>query len=95
MARLKTGKVVSAKNDKTIVVKVVRYIPHPKYKKRFRKTTKFHVHDEKNQYKIGDRVTFYETRPLSKMKRWTTEPGKSEKSEKKNVEQKSEATAVK
>lgn len=71
--RSKTGTVVSAKNDKTIVVKVDMYKSHPKYKKRYRVSSKFHAHDEANQYKEGDTVTIYECRPLSKMKRWNVE----------------------
>lgn len=67
----KTGVVVSDKNDKTIVVAVDNYKVHPKYKKRYKMTRKFHAHDPKNTFKTGDTVTIYETRPLSKMKRWT------------------------
>lgn len=74
--RTKTGTVVSAKNDKTIVIQVETYKSHPKYKKRYRVSTKFHAHDETNQYKEGDTVTIYECRPLSRLKRWTTEPQK-------------------
>ncbi len=70
--RSKTGTVITAK-DKTIVVQVDTYQEHAKYKKRYRISKKFHAHDEKNQAKVGDTITIYETRPLSKMKRWTTE----------------------
>lgn len=78
--RSKTGTVVSAKSDKTIVVKVDTYKSHPKYKKRYRVSTKFHAHDEANQYKEGDTVTIYECRPLSRLKRWTTvKPTEAEK----------------
>lgn len=77
--RSKTGTVVSAKNDKTIVVKVDTYKSHSKYKKRYRVSTKFHAHDENNQYKEGDTVTIYECRPLSRLKRWNvTEPTEAE-----------------
>lgn len=65
-----TGVVVSDKMDKTIVVKVNRTKLHPRYKKRFVVSKKYKVHDEKNQYKIGDKVVFFECRPLSKEKRW-------------------------
>ena len=64
------GIVVSDKMDKTIVVKVSRVKVHPKYKKRYTVNKKYKVHDEKNQYKIDDKVTFVECRPLSKEKKW-------------------------
>lgn len=64
------GVVVSDKMDKTIVVSVESSKVHPKYEKRYVINKKFKVHDEKNQFKIGDKVTFIETRPLSKDKRW-------------------------
>ena len=64
------GKVVSAKNDKTIVVKVDRVRIHPKYQKRYAMSTKYQVHDEKGVYNEGDIVNFVECRPLSKNKRW-------------------------
>ena len=64
------GLVVSDKQNKTIVVKVDRVKIHPKYKKRFTVSKKYTVHDEKNQCKEGDKVTFIECRPLSKDKRW-------------------------
>ena len=60
------GTVVSDKMDKTIVVAVDTFGIHKIYKKRFKKTTKFHVHDEDNKAKVGDIVRFMETRPLSK-----------------------------
>lgn len=66
----KTGRVVSDKMDKTIVVAVDYLKPHPLYRKTIRKTNKFHAHDETNQCKIGDVVRIGETRPLSKTKRW-------------------------
>ena len=61
-----TGTVVSDKMDKTIVVSVDTFGVHRIYKKRVKKSTKFHVHDENNTAKIGDTVRFMETRPLSK-----------------------------
>lgn len=64
------GVVVSDKMDKTIVVKIDRTRVHPRYKKRFIVSEKYKVHDEKNQYKEGDKVTFIECRPISKDKRW-------------------------
>ena len=73
--RSKTGEVTSAKMDKTIVVTVHSYKTHPKYKKRYRVSKKYYAHDEDKKCKVGDTVTIYETRPLSKLKRWTvTEP---------------------
>lgn len=61
-----TGTVVSDKMDKTIVVSVDTFGVHRIYKKRVKKSTKFHVHDENNTAKVGDIVRFMETRPLSK-----------------------------
>ena len=71
MLRSKKGVVVSDKMDKTVVIVVHTYKMHPKYKKRYRTSKKFHAHDPNNQFKIGDEITIYETRPLSKLKRWT------------------------
>lgn len=65
-----SGVVVSDKMDKTIVVKVELTKVHPKYGKRFVETAKYKVHDEKNQFKAGDKVNFVECRPLSRDKRW-------------------------
>jgi small subunit ribosomal protein S17 len=64
------GIVVSDKMDKTIVVKVDRVKQHPKYLKRYTVSKRYKVHDEKNQYKEGDKVSFIECRPLSKNKMW-------------------------
>lgn len=64
------GVVTSDKMDKTIVVKVESTKIHPKYGKRYVETEKYKVHDEKNQFKTGDKVSFVECRPLSKDKRW-------------------------
>ena len=64
------GKVVSDKMAKTVVVTLTRQVPHPLYKKYFKKTTRFVAHDEKNDAKTGDTVRIMETRPLSKTKRW-------------------------
>ena len=68
--KVRVGKVVSNKMDKTIVVAVERQVPHPLYKKYFKKTKKFHAHDGENACNIGDTVRIMETRPLSKTKRW-------------------------
>ena len=54
--------------DKTVVVLVSRYVKHPKYKKYIRRDKKFKAHDPDNKYKIGDKVTIEETRPISKDK---------------------------
>ncbi len=64
------GQVVSDKGDKTISVLIYRLMKHPKYKKYIRRKSVFKAHDEKNKAKIGDVVKIYETRPLSKTKRW-------------------------
>ncbi len=71
--RSKKGTVVSKSGAKSIVVEVNMYKAHPKYKKRYRVTKKFHAHDENDKFQVGDLVTIYETRPLSKLKRWTVE----------------------
>jgi small subunit ribosomal protein S17 len=68
--KLKSGKVVSNKMDKTIVVNIETTIRHPIYKRIIKQSKKFKVHDENNEAKIGDIVTIMETRPLSKDKRW-------------------------
>lgn len=68
--KVRTGVVVSAANDKTIVVKITERKRHPKYGKTTISTTKFHAHDEENAAGVGDTVRIMETRPLSKMKRW-------------------------
>jgi len=68
--RVFQGVVVSDKMKKTIVVRVDRMKMHPKYNKQYKMSTKFKVHDEKGEFKVGDTVTFTETRPLSKDKRW-------------------------
>ena len=66
----RVGKVVSDKMHKTVIVSLTRQVPHPLYKKYFKKTTKFVAHDEKGDAKTGDTVRIMETRPLSKTKRW-------------------------
>lgn len=64
------GKVVSDKMDKTVVVAVERLLQHPLYKKVVKKVTRFNAHDEKEECKIGDKVSIIEGRPISKEKRW-------------------------
>lgn len=66
----RVGEVVSNKMTKTIVVRVERRFPHPRYKKIVTAFKKFYAHDEKSEAKIGDRVRIEETRPLSKTKCW-------------------------
>jgi small subunit ribosomal protein S17 len=56
--------------DKTVVVRTVSRVPHPRFGKIVKHTAKFHAHDEKNEAKMGDKVRITETRPLSKTKRW-------------------------
>lgn len=79
MIRTKKGIVASNKQEKTLVVEVFTYAAHPKYKKRYRKTQRYHVDNPENKkFEIGDDVTIYETRPLSKLKKWTiTTPKKT------------------
>ena len=68
--KVRIGKVVSDKMDKTIVVATEKLVAHPLYKKRIKMTKKYKAHDEENQCQIGDTVKIMETRPLSKNKRW-------------------------
>ncbi len=70
LRKTRIGTVVSDKMDKTITVSIVRKVPHPIYKKYFKKTTKLMAHDEKGECRIGDKVKIMETRPLSAKKRW-------------------------
>ena len=69
--RTLTGKVVSDKMDKSIVVLIERRVQHPLYGKLIRRSTKLHAHDENNTAKAGDVVTIKESRPISKTKSWT------------------------
>lgn len=69
--KIYTGKVISNRMDKTIVVAVTRLFQHPIYKKTVKRVTKFKAHDENNKCQVGDMVKIIETRPLSKEKRWT------------------------
>ena len=70
LRKTRTGKVVSNKMDKTIVVAIENHVKHPLIGKIFKKTYKLKAHDEKNECNIGDTVKVMETRPLSKDKRW-------------------------
>lgn len=65
------GIVTSTKMAKTLVVTIHTYKAHPKYKKRFKTSKKYYVHNEEGKYKDGDVVTIYESRPMSRLKRWT------------------------
>ena len=69
----KVGQVVSTKMQKTIVVEVEMRKAHPKYKRIVRSSRKFYAHDEQNSARVGDMVRIRETRPLSKLKRWSLE----------------------
>ncbi len=70
LRKTRVGMVVSDKMDKTAVVAILDNVKHPKYGKVIKRTVKIHVHDEKNECGIGDKVEVMETRPLSKTKRW-------------------------
>jgi len=64
------GTIVSDKMAKTAVVEIIRWRRHPKYLKYYKISTRFKAHDEKKEYKVGDKVVIQETRPISKEKRW-------------------------
>ena len=68
--RTLNGVVVSDKSDKTVVVLVKRKYSHPLFDKVMTASKKYHAHDEKNKFKIGDKVKIVESRPISKKKRW-------------------------
>ncbi len=70
LRKTRIGIVVSNKMEKTITVAIERRVPHPIYRKYFKKTTKLMAHDEKQECGLGDKVKIMETRPLSKRKRW-------------------------
>ena len=70
LRKTRTGKVVSDKMNKTIVVAIEDNIKHPKYGKIIKRTTKIHVHDENNECGVGDKVLVMQTRPYSATKRW-------------------------
>jgi small subunit ribosomal protein S17 len=68
--RIKQGRVASNRMDKTIIVVAETRVPHPAYGKIVRKSSRFKVHDEQNEAKVGDIVRIMECRPLSREKRW-------------------------
>src|SRR2546428_4609650 len=68
--KTRTGEVISSGMSKTIVVRIVTRVPHPKFGKIVKQMKKFYAHDEENKAKPGDTVRIMETRPLSKLKRW-------------------------
>ena len=68
--KILTGKVIRDKNDKTIVVLVKRKYSHPFFKKVINSSKKYHAHDEKNKFKIGDDIKIIESKPFSKKKKW-------------------------
>lgn len=70
LRKTRVGEVVSSKMDKTIVVAVVRRVPHAKFGKIVKRTKKLYAHDEQNKCAVGDLVRVEETRPLSRLKRW-------------------------
>ncbi len=70
LRKTRTGKVVSDKMDKTVVVAIADNVQHPLYKKIVKRTVRLKAHDENNECRVGDRVLVMETRPLSKDKRW-------------------------
>ena len=70
LRKTRVGIVVSDKIEKTITIAIERKVPHPIYRKYFKKTTKLMAHDEKRECRVGDKVKVMETRPLSKNKRW-------------------------
>ena len=73
------GVVVSDKQAKTIVVRVDRRFTHPIYKKTIRTSKNYHAHDEDNTFKPGDMVWIEESKPISKLKRWTVVRGEQKK----------------
>jgi small subunit ribosomal protein S17 len=77
--RVLTGTVVSDKGDKTVVVLVERKVKHPLYGKIIRRSKKYHAHDEGNEFKPGDMVWIEESKPISKLKRWTVVRGEHKK----------------
>ena len=68
--RILSGVVSSSNSNKTITVSVTRRIKHKLYKKIIRQTKKYHAHDEKNEFNIGDEVSIIESKPISKTKKW-------------------------
>ena len=68
--RILSGVVISSNSNKSITVNVTRRIKHKLYKKIIRQTKKYHAHDEKNEFKVGDIVSIEESKPISKLKTW-------------------------
>ena len=68
--KILNGKVIKDKNEKTIIVLVKRKYSHPFFKKVLTSSKKYHAHDEKNKYKVGDNVKIIEAKPFSKRKKW-------------------------
>ncbi len=68
--REEVGEVISDKMNKTVSVLIYRTVRHPRYNKYIRRTSVFKAHDENNEARVGDKVVIFETRPLSKTKRW-------------------------
>ena len=68
--RILKGKVISCKQDKTVVVEVIRTAKHKLYKKIIKINKRFHAHDKNNNCNIGDNVSIQESKPISKLKRW-------------------------
>ncbi|QQG34970.1 MAG: 30S ribosomal protein S17 [Deltaproteobacteria bacterium] len=70
---IKEGEVIKLSSNKTIIVRTMSTIKHPKYHKIIKRFSNYHVHDEDNNCQLGDKVEIRETRPLSKIKRWKLE----------------------
>ena len=68
--RLLTGTVISSNSNKTIVVKVSRRVKHKMYRKIITRSKNYHAHDENNEFKVGDKVSITESKPISKLKTW-------------------------
>ncbi len=78
--RILSGVVTSSNSNKTITVDVTRRIKHKLYKKIIRQTKKYHAHDEKNEFNVGDTVSIIESKPISKLKKWIVISNTGEKS---------------
>ena len=89
------GVVVSDKQDKTVIVRVERRFTHPVMGKTVRRSNKFHAHDEKNEYSVGDLVWIEEHRPISKLKRWMVIQGEKRAKTEAPIEMESEQRAKK
>jgi small subunit ribosomal protein S17 len=89
------GVVVSDKQDKTVIVRVERRFTHPVMKKTVRRSNKFHAHDEKNEFSIGDLVWIEEHKPISKLKRWAVIRGEKRAKSEAPIEVESEKRSAK